>query len=200
MNKLLAFTVSAFLLYSCQKDKQPDTKCTVNHIPLDYQKQSNALIPVNTRNFWTYTDSIFNGNTGALDTVTATQINIEDVYQVDGLTYFDFTELLPAMTLVDDTLFTVATGAAGNSCYTLKKKLFPVKDTTEIGEAYSQKLYNDTATIHTAAGDFAGNTVYKDGDAMKMYFHAGAGLIRVEIRLGNGTLRRSLTLKDYRVR
>lgn len=169
-------------------------------MPFDYTNENKTLIPINTQNFWTYTDSLFNPDTGAWEQTSTTLIKIEDVYEIDGMTYFDFSELWPAMTVIGDTLFYVIRNEDVNAagCYQLKKGYFPLdRDTVRYGDGPDYIAYKDTATISTQAGNFSDNIVYQEGTTRKTIFHTGIGLIRTATQLANGHTRRSLTLKNY---
>lgn len=187
-------------LISCHKEK-PVTQCTTTQIPFDYSNPAKTLIPIDTRNFWTYTDSIFSPQTGAFDSVTTTLIKIEDVYQNGSITYFDFTELLPPMTAIGDTLYSVQAQKDVDltNCNTITKLFYAVADTTQWGGQQNQIAYYDAATLKTPAGDFSGNVIFKDGPYVTYTFHKGEGLIKLSMYLANNQLRRSLTLKDYKV-
>jgi len=195
-NYLIPLLAGILLLSSCTKDGQPE-RCNVSYMPLDYSVAGNSLIPVNTQNFWLYTDSVFSTATGVFEKTKSTLINIEAVFKVGDITYFEFSELLPPMTLSGDTLLTITTKSDGN-CYDLKKMLFPVTDTATIGAM--QILYPDNNEVVTPAGKFSGNIIYSDHDIQKMYFHPGIGLVRLELRSAEGKMRRSLTLKEYKVK
>ena len=195
MKNYFGLLIIGLLLGSCTKDKQ--LSCEVSYIPLDYSVEGNSLIPVNTQNFWLYADSIFNPAAGTVEKTQSTLINIEAVFEVNDITYFEFSELFPPMTMAGDTLLTVTTKSDGN-CYNLKTMLFPVTDTTRVGDM--QMLYPDSKEIVTPAGKFSGNIIYADHDIQKMYFHPGLGLIRLELRSAEGKMRRSLSLKEYKVK
>lgn len=199
MNKLILLSALLLAVCSCNK-KKSELTCEVRHIPLDYKIESKALIPVNTQNFWTYTDSLFDPNTGAWIQTTTTLIKIEDVYELNGMTYFDFSELWPAMTVVGDTLFYVIRNEDVNAdgCYRLKKGFSPLDaDTVHFDDYPDNIAYKDTTTVNTQAGSFSDNTVYREGIYRTTIFHSGIGLIRTSTQLANGHTRRSLTLKDY---
>lgn len=197
MKKIIVLLVTGIqLLYSCTKDKH--INCAVSPVPLDYKKEANSLISVNTQNFWLYTDSVFNTETGGVEHVESTPINIKSVFAINNITYFEFSELLPPMTLTGDTLCTVVTKSSDN-CYDLRKMLFAVTDTVVL-EA-GKMLYPDNNRIETAAGEFSGNIVYDEDNVFRMYFHPGIGLIRLELRAaGSSNMRRSLTLKEYKLK
>jgi|GEM_PF-2897570 hypothetical protein len=197
MKAFVYLSIPLLLLAACRKEP-PAVVCNSNYVSLDYSQQSGALIPINTRNFWTYTDSLFDPVTGAWSETRSTQINIKAVFELGGLTYFHFTEMLSPMTLIGDSLVAVDATPSGSNCYTLGRKLFPVTDTVQL-ENPNQFLYPDTATVLTAAGSFANNIVYKEGNSFEMVFHPGTGLIKLRTILANGQQRRVLTLKDYRI-
>ena len=190
----------ATALFSCNQ-KQEMPKCVQSQVPFDYYSSGRTNIPINTLNFWTYVDSVFDPQTGAFVSTSTSLITISDVSQINGLTYFEFNQLLPPMTVIGDSLFSVSiTGDIyANDCYTLNKIFYPISDTVKSGQA-GKTAYFDTTTVKTPAGNFSGNMVFIDGGYVKYVFHPGIGLIRNAFYLGNGILRRSLTLKDYSVK
>lgn len=199
MNKLILLSAILLALCSCNK-KKSESICEARHMPFDYANESKTLIPINTRNFWTYTDSLFDPITGLLVQTSTTLIKIEDVYELNDMIYFDFSELWPGMTIIGDTLFYVIRNeeVGSSDCYRLKKSYFPLSsDTVQYGDNPDEIAYRDTATVRTRAGDFSGNIVYEEGTARKTVFHSGIGMIRTSTQLANGHTRRSLTLKDY---
>lgn len=198
MKKILPI-LCLITFFSCSQ-KQVIPKCVQTHISFDYASDHKTIIPINTQNFWTYVDSVFDPETGVLISASTSLIKISDVYQIDGLTYFDFNQLFPPMTVVDDTLFSVSLtqDVNANTCYTLNKGFYPVTDTVSTGPA-GQVAYFDTTTVKTAAGNFSGNVIFEDGVTLRYVFHPGIGLIRNTIYVNGGILRRSMTLKDYSV-
>lgn len=195
----LALCVSV-LMVSCEKKDEVKT-CDIRSISgFNYFNTNKTLIPVNTQNWWLYTDSIWDPATPTLDTTKSTLIKFETIYDLgDGKIAVSSTELLPVMTVVGDTIYsTVFTTSNTDECYQLSRQFFQVQDTVWIRpNAY---LCPGADTVRTPAGDFSNNVIYNDGNALEYVINKGKGIVRITLFKANGERRRQMTLKEYSIR
>lgn len=186
--RLLIAVFALLVLNGCSKEPQ-DEACSYVPTGRDYSGTAGTLIPMNTRNYWLYGDTVLD-NPGRPDFL----LTPKDVYEVEGHTSIAFNQFIPQLTIVGDSLHSTQWTPESRSCHTLRPYLFNVTDTTALDPM--SRLYPDPRPCSTPAGVFSDNIVYQTGtgNAYRMTVHPGIGIIKVE--MGN----RTLSLRSYSVR
>lgn len=188
-------TLILILLISAASCKKSENSKTCNYQPAttgDFKNPTNTIIPINTQNFWLYTDSSLQN--GSMIPNKDFLLTVDDVYKVGSYNSVSFNQFLPQLTIVGDSLFsTILTPESSKpACYELHKYLFNVTDTAVLSSNdVTTLLYSSKDTCHTNAGNFAGNIVYTSGNSFRMTINAKVGILKIE--MGN----RTLTLKSY---
>jgi hypothetical protein len=188
-------TFILILLIIAASCKKSESAKTCNYQPVttgDFKNTTNTIIPINTKNFWLYTDSSLQN--GSMIPNKDFSLRVENVYKIGNYHSVSFNQFLPQLTIVGDSLFSTALTPESSkpACYELHKYLFNVTDTTVISSSDATTLlYSSKDTCHTNAGNFANNIVYSTGSSFRMTINAKVGILKIE--MGN----RTITLKSY---
>ncbi len=180
---------------SCNKGGDPPKSCSYGALPVsDFKNTTNTIIPIASKNSWTYTDTNRTGGTTAVSPDFL--LKVSQLFSVYGHSSVSFNQFLPQQTIIGDSLFsTLETPESSNpGCYQLYRYLFPVTDTVKVNDAEIETiLYPSKDTCYTPAGNYPDNIIYQTDSNFRMVIHPGIGILKVEMGL------RKLTLKEYKL-
>lgn len=201
---LAVLMIVSWGMFSCNNEKETIKICKMTAINgFEYYNDANTIIPIDTRNFWVYEDSIWSVDGSTLDTVKSALIKIETVYDLhDGNHSLHFSSLIPPLTVGGDTLYSNESTweSTEPDCYKLRPKFFDVKDTVWIPGTANNYVYLSQDTVRTKVGDFTNNIVCMDGNVFEYIIHKDVGIIKISYSADlSSKKRRTLTLKDYNI-
>lgn len=177
MKASLLFLPLLFLV-ACRQATPEPAGCRYAATGFDIDNNTATPIPIDSRNFWLYTDSVYNDTTGAWTRVQDFLLTPRNVYQVGTYASVSFNQFLPQLTIVGDSLFASSYNSSAASCYDLQPFLFPVSDTVALPGG--SKLYPASAAVSTPAGTFSNNLEVRNG-SYRMVVHPGLGIVRIEM-------------------
>lgn len=197
---LCALTI---VLFSCDKegDDTPQKVCDRTEL-FGIADTSNTLIPLNSQNFWVYTDSLWSN--GVLESERSTLLTLDKVYDLAGNVAVQHSSILPLLMLRGDTLVSAAitpTIDAPNCYETYFPMLFKTEDSVLVSSTNTLKyVYPSTSVVKTEVGDFSNNMVYNDGGFYELVLNEQVGIIKISFYITFNSVkmkRRTLTIKDY---
>jgi hypothetical protein len=203
MKKAIYLFISLLIFISCEKNENLRKTCKYEEIPFDINIQSNSIIPLNSQNFWVYSDSLWED--GIFQNERSTLLKIDKAYELDGLKSLEFSSIIPQLTLRNDTLFSTIFTPEETSlnCYELLYPMFfSTEDTIQVNNAQSDKfVYRSSDAIETIIGTYSNNIIYKEEDIFEVIINEQIGIIKIYFFIFNANnqkiKRRTLTLKDF---
>ena len=201
MKQLTLILITIITLVSCGKDEPISKDCGLIENPLNFNSES-TIIPLNSQNFWVYTDSLWeNGN---FKSEKSTLLKIETVYDLEGMTALEFTSILPLLTIKGDTLFSTryTPEQALPNCFELYYPMFfATTDTVQVDNNPSNKfVFRSTIPVTTPTGVYSDNIVFSEEGYFEVIVNEQVGIIKISFYVNEGInkqKRRTLTLKDY---
>ena len=202
-------TIMIVVFTSCQ-DCEDDIVPLCNYQQLGFYSDtaSESMIPINTKNFWVYSDSSWN-ESGEFDSDRSTLIQFERIYDLGEVKVFVFSAILPPLALKSDTLFNFqfTPEIQSENCYDLLSPyLFQAKDLIVIEDSSSlaeKVIFPSSDLLTTPAGDFSNNIIYQDGDFFEIIANKEVGILKISFFIldenNQKKKRRILTLTEFGV-
>ncbi len=173
--------LSLLCLVSCDKNNDLGESCNYEENPLGVDIQSNTVIPLHSRNFWVYTDSLW--QEGIFEGEKSSLIKIEKVYDLDGRKSMKFSQIIPQLTLRNDTLYSTRLTPEPTfpNCYEILHPMFfsPTGIVQVDDDPFAKFVYRSSNPVETPVGTFSDNIVYEEEDTFEVIVNEEVGIIKM---------------------
>jgi hypothetical protein len=206
MYKIILLLIGIIIFISCSNNDSLEKTCNYDEYINNIDIPSNAIIPLNSQNFWVYADSLWEN--GIFQNEKSTLLIIDKIFDLDGLKSIKFSSIIPQLTLRNDTLFSTSLTPEQSSanCYELLYPMFfSTSDSVHVDDDPSNKfVYRSISPIETPTGIYYNNIIYNEEGVFEIIVNEQVGIIKISFFVYNENSekqkRRTLTLKDYDIK